>query len=89
MNQWIIIFFVTLNVLACFMMGYDKWMARSRAWRVSEATLWIVALLGGSIGILIGAHTFRHKTVKLSFQLVLAAILALQLALVGIVFQYR
>lgn len=46
--------------------------------RISEKTLWLLALLGGSLGTLLGMHWFRHKTKKISFQAILAMILALQ-----------
>jgi uncharacterized membrane protein YsdA (DUF1294 family) len=50
--------------------GYDKMQARNMEWRVSEATLHMLALVGGWPGSLIGMHFFQHKTRKTSFQVV-------------------
>ncbi|MBQ3794568.1 MAG: DUF1294 domain-containing protein [Lachnospiraceae bacterium] len=48
-------------------MGIDKWKAKKRAWRIPESTLFLVALLGGALGSVIGMYTFRHKTRHASF----------------------
>ena len=73
---------VVINLAAFFAFGIDK--ARSRkagARRTPEATLWLLMLLGGSVGALLAMNYFRHKTKKLSFQAVAALILAGQIAL--------
>lgn len=44
------------------LMGVDKWKAKRGAWRISEATLWIFALLGGAVGGTLAMGCFRHKT---------------------------
>lgn len=71
-----------INVMAFFMMGFDKWMATSKRWRVSEKRLWLFALLGGSLGTLFGILTFRHKIRKIIFLFILFAIMLLQVAIV-------
>ena len=43
-------------------MGIDKHKARKRAFRIPEATLFLIAIIGGSIGSLAGMYAFRHKT---------------------------
>ena len=43
-------------------MGIDKRKAVKHTFRIPELTLFIVALIGGSLGSLIGMYTFRHKT---------------------------
>lgn len=50
--------------------GWDKSAARRGAWRTPEATLHLLALCGGWPGALAGQRVFRHKTRKLSFQIV-------------------
>jgi uncharacterized membrane protein YsdA (DUF1294 family) len=50
--------------------GYDKMQARNLEWRVREATLHTLALVGGWPGALIGMHYFQHKTRKKGFQVV-------------------
>ena len=49
--------------------GYDKMQARNREWRVKEATLHTLELLGGWPGALAGQHCFQHKTRKTAFQI--------------------
>ena len=60
-------------------MGADKGRAVRREWRVPEATLLVIALAGGAVGMAVGSEVFRHKTSKLSFLAVLYAILVLWL----------
>lgn len=79
------LYLVLINVLAFVMYGVDKWAAQSRRRRTSEKALWIVALLGGSVGALAGMVTFRHKTRKVSFQFVLALIVLVQVALLYVI----
>ena len=74
-------YLAVINVAAFLAFGIDK--ARSQrtgARRTPEATLWILMLLGGSVGALVAMNYFRHKTKKLSFQAVAALILTLQIA---------
>ena len=60
----------------------DKLYARKNLWRIPEATLLTVALIGGSIGSLIGMYTVRHKTRHLKFTLGIPLILVLQIVAV-------
>ncbi|ORY00248.1 hypothetical protein BCR34DRAFT_115782 [Clohesyomyces aquaticus] len=59
-----------ISTLTFVMYGYDKMQARNLEWRVKEATLHFLELLGGWPGALIGQHYFQHKTKKASFQVV-------------------
>lgn len=59
----------------------DKQKARKNRWRIPERTLIGSALLGGSVGALLGMYTFRHKTRHLKFTLGVPAILIAQIAL--------
>lgn len=63
--------------------GFDKWMANSQARRTPEKTLWLLSLFGGSVGAIIGMQFFRHKTRKVSFQLILALILIVQAGIIA------
>jgi len=58
-------------------MGADKGRAVRREWRVPEATLFVLALAGGAIGMAIGSEVFHHKTSKLSFLAVLYSLVVL------------
>lgn len=59
----------------------DKRKAVKNLWRIPEATLLGIALLGGSLGILGGMYSFRHKTLHLKFTIGIPVILALQIIL--------
>lgn len=74
-------YFIVLNIIGFVLMGIDKWKARKGAFRIPEATLFIIAFIGGSIGSIIGMYTFRHKTRHWYFVYGMPAILLLQLAL--------
>ncbi len=62
-------------------MGIDKAKARRRAFRIPEARLFGIALLGGSLGSIAGMYVFRHKTRHWYFVLGMPAILILQVAI--------
>jgi len=75
-------YFLIMNILGFSLMGIDKWKAKKGAFRIPESTLFIIALIGGSIGSIIGMYTFRHKTRHWYFVYGMPAILILQLVLV-------
>lgn len=77
----IIAYFIVINIVGFASMGIDKAKARKHAWRTPEATLFSIALLGGSIGSMLGMQTFRHKTKHWYFALGMPVIALLQLAL--------
>ncbi|KAF2118181.1 hypothetical protein BDV96DRAFT_643443 [Lophiotrema nucula] len=58
-----------MSAVTFLLYGYDKMQARNLEWRVKEATLHIMEILGGWPGALIGQHYFQHKTRKTSFQI--------------------
>ena len=72
-------YLIAVNVLAFSLMGIDKSKARRGAWRIPEKVLFLSAVVGGSVGALLGMFAFRHKTKHLRFVLGLPAILLLQL----------
>lgn len=51
-----------INIIGFALMGIDKKRAVRGAWRISEASLFWVALAGGALGCTLGMHRFRHKT---------------------------
>ena len=79
--QFFIPYLLIINAAGFLVMLADKQYARKNLWRIPEATLLAVAVVGGSIGMLIGMYTVRHKTRHLKFTLGVPAILAAQLAL--------
>ncbi|MEG1240676.1 MAG: DUF1294 domain-containing protein [Oscillospiraceae bacterium] len=64
-----------VNLLCFFLMGADKYKARRRQWRIPEKVLLGTALLGGSLGGLLGMYLFRHKTNHPPFRYGLPALL--------------
>ena len=58
-----------------------KWKAKQGSWRISEATLLILAVIGGSIGALLGMKVWHHKTMHKKFKYGLPLILLAQIAL--------
>ncbi len=74
-------YFAVINLIGFALMGIDKYKAKKRAFRIPEATLFIVAIIGGSIGSIIGMYAFRHKTRHRSFVYGMPFILIVQIAL--------
>ena len=82
MIKVVLIYLLTVNALGFVLMTVDKYKAKKNLWRIPESTLMTVALLGGSIGSLMGMYTVRHKTKHLKFTLGIPAILVLQITAV-------
>ncbi len=78
----IAIYLVVLNVCGFAAMGIDKSRARRNAWRIPEATLFLFAIFGGSIGSIIGMRFFRHKTQKSAFYIGMPVILIIQILII-------
>ena len=62
MTQTIVYILICINVVTFLVYGIDKWKAKKGSWRISEATLLILAVIGGSIGALLGMKVWHHKT---------------------------
>ncbi|NLG02532.1 MAG: DUF1294 domain-containing protein [Clostridia bacterium] len=75
------ILIVLLNVSGFIIMGIDKAKAKRKVWRIPESTLFSIALVGGSLGVLIGMYVFRHKTKHKSFVIGVPVIFAIHLTL--------
>ena len=79
--KYLFIYLAIINAAAFLLMLIDKQKARKNKWRIPEATLIMSAVLGGSVGALLGMYTFRHKTKHLKFTLGVPFILVLQIFL--------
>ena len=77
-------YLIAVNLIGFALMGIDKYKAKKRAFRIPEATLFIVAIIGGSIGSIIGMYAFRHKTRHWYFVSGMPAILILQILLIAL-----
>ena len=80
--DFLIPYLLLINAAGFFSMLADKLRAKKKLRRIPERTLLIIALIGGSIGSLLGMYTFRHKTKHLKFTLGVPAILIGQILLV-------
>ncbi len=76
-----ILYLVIINAASLLIMRTDKIRARRGRLRIREATLFAMALWGGSLGCLMGMYIFRHKTRKRRFRLGMPLILAAQILL--------
>ena len=80
--QNIAIYLIIINLIGFLSMYIDKKKAEKGKWRTTEKTLLTIALIGGSIGSLVGMYTFRHKTQKTRFSIGIPFILILQISIV-------
>lgn len=78
-SQVTIVWFIAINIVSFFVYGFDKMAAVAKARRIPEKTLWVLALVGGSLGAILAMEYFHHKTKKISFYAIMTLILLLQL----------
>lgn len=64
------IYLILINIVSFILMGWDKYCAIKNKWRIPEKTLLGLSIIGGGIGIYLGMKTFRHKTQKPIFQII-------------------
>lgn len=81
-EQLILIYLIAMNVVTFFMYGIDKWKAKRSKWRISEATLLSLAVIGGSIGAWLGMRVWHHKTMHKKFQFGIPLIIVAQVAMI-------
>jgi uncharacterized membrane protein YsdA (DUF1294 family) len=77
--QFLIAYLILVNAAGFLLMLADKRKAQKNQWRIPETTLLLTALLGGSLGTVMGMRLFRHKTRHLHFSLGLPVLLALHI----------
>ena len=75
------IYLIVINAVGFLLMLIDKVKAKKNAWRIPEATLFLVAAIGGSVGSILGMYTFRHKTKHIQFIVGMPLILAAQIVI--------
>lgn len=78
----VLIYLAVINLVTFFVYGIDKWKAKKSKWRVPEATLLGLAVVGGSIGAWLGMKAWHHKTLHRKFKYGIPAIIIAQLALI-------
>lgn len=84
----IIYFLITINLFSFFVMFLDKKKAEFQKQRISEKSLFILAILFGAIGIYFGMFIFHHKTKKWYFAVLIPLIIALNLYLAGVAYNF-
>ena len=77
----IICYLLAVNIATFFLYGIDKYKAKKGKWRVSEATLLMMAVIGGSIGAWAGMRLWHHKTMHKKFKYGIPLIIIMQVAL--------
>ena len=70
-----------INAVTFIVYGIDKYKAKKAKWRIPEATLLLLAVLGGSIGAWMGMKVWHHKTIHKKFKYGIPVILLIQIAL--------
>ena len=80
MLKYLCLYLVVINAITLLAYGIDKMKAKKGAYRIPEKTLIVLAIIGGSIGAILGMVLFRHKIRKPRFAVGLPVILALQIA---------
>ncbi|WP_084170577.1 DUF1294 domain-containing protein [Clostridium algidicarnis] len=82
----ILFYFILLNILGFLSMYIDKSRSKKSQWRISESTLIIIAVLGGSIGSYLGMKKFRHKTKHSKFKYGIPFIIFIQIIIIFLIF---
>jgi uncharacterized membrane protein YsdA (DUF1294 family) len=77
---------IIVNFCGFFVMRLDKRRAEQAQWRIPESSLFLVAVLGGSIGIYLGMQLFRHKTKRATFRFGIPIFFFLQIAIATFIF---
>ena len=76
-------YLLAINAVAFIVYGIDKYKAKKAKWRIPEATLLLLAVLGGSVGAWMGMNIWHHKTMHKKFKYGIPAILLIQIALMA------
>ena len=77
-----LIYLGIINLIGFFAMFLDKQKAKRNKWRIPEKTLFLLAIIGGSLGTTFGMHVFRHKTKHWYFKFGMPMILIIQIILI-------
>ena len=83
MHQYSMYYLFAINIVSFFLYGIDKYKAKKNKWRIPEATLLMIAVIGGSIGAWVGMRLWHHKTMHKKFMYGIPVIIIMQIALVA------
>ena len=76
------VYFIMINIFASLICIFDKISARYEGRRISEKTLMIISVIGGSIFMYFTMKIIRHKTKHKKFMIGLPLIILVQSALI-------
>ena len=82
-------YFLIVNSLTFVIAGYDKYLAVKHKHRIPENTLFLLAAVGGSLGLLLAMFLFKHKTSKTSFILKFSGIFLVQVVILVWILNYK
>ena len=74
-------YLLAVNIATFFLYGIDKYKAKKGRWRISEAILLLMAVIGGSIGAWAGMRLWHHKTMHKKFKYGIPIIIILQVTI--------
>ena len=80
--DFVYVYLIIMNIAGFAAMGMDKSKAKKGQWRIPEKTLFLLSIIGGSIGTWAGMYVFHHKTKHWYFVVGMPLILVLQLLLI-------
>ena len=81
MEIYLLYSLAAINVITFMVYGIDKLKAKKGKWRIPEATLLLLAIVGGSIGAWCGMKVWHHKTMHKKFKYGVPMILMIQIGL--------
>lgn len=84
-TDFLYLYVAAVNVVTFFIYGIDKNKAKAGQWRIPEAHLIFLAVIGGSVGALLGMRFFHHKTRKPKFYIGVPAILIVQIIFISFI----
>ncbi len=77
----ILYYLLTINLFTMYTFFLDKGKAKNHKWRIKERTLFLLSIIGGSFGALLGMKLFKHKTKHWYFKYGIPFILIIQIIL--------
>lgn len=83
LHSCLVCYLLAINAVTFIVYGIDKYKAKKAKWRISETTLLLLAVLGGSVGAWVGMKVWHHKTMHKKFKYGIPAILIIQIVLMA------
>lgn len=82
MEKYILLYLIFINLLSAVICIADKLAAIRHKRRISEKTLWLLSVFGGSVGMYLTMHIIRHKTLHKRFMIGIPLVIILQIVLI-------